>query len=136
MCGNKRPICIFASKQLWKMQFAIIAVVLLGTEGSNRDAHSQMCHSLNHTNGKWRYFGHESSNYGSCPRASALFNATQLYSYQVTKYSCMNYSSAVYTPRNCRMFPLSKSLQIINERVESGAITYVGDSLMCQQVII
>jgi hypothetical protein len=115
---------------------AFILFVLVCKYASCNSSHSsRMCHSSNHSysNGIWKYFGPESSDFKRCPKASMMFRATEKYRNQIATYSCLNYTAAVYSPHNCKILPLSRSLHMISSRMQPGAITFVGDSLMCQQ---
>lgn len=117
---------------MWIRFFSALHCCLLSVYSFGLNEH--VCPYVNDTMGSWKYLGYESSGFSHCPVASRMFDIVPIYKRQKDAYSCSNYSSASFEPFSCRILPLAESLQILNHKLSSGAIVFVGDSLMCQQV--
>lgn len=86
--------------------------------------------------GYWRYGANESTDVSACKSDSGKFGKHKAAAYkQMTNYACPSYRSATYVPTsNCSLLSTSESLNILKYSMNPGAIVFVGDSLMMQQV--
>lgn len=101
---------------------------------SSQSNYLQPCDTKTVTEGEWHYGTLESSDFGRCP----IFNDTIMsksFLGRQYSYMCSKYLSAKYVPKKCYLLTMDSAMNLISSKVDTGVVTFMGDSLMIQQNI-